>query len=175
MTEPACAALHEALALLSAPRRPRPSAEQRLPEGMSLLLRLAAGEEEASQAAKAESGEPVETVREAAIFYLQQVCFASGGSSYRVLGVDPDAGEERIREHYRWLARWLHPDRNPDEWEVVFSERVGQAWQDLRTAERRQRYDSSLLSHDDWSAVVAAPPVHREAIRRRRRTPRERE
>ena len=159
MTQPAFAALHAALALLQAPRGPRPSEEQRLPGGMSLLLRLAAGEEDASQAARAESGETAQTVREAAIFYLQQVCFASGGSSYRVLGVDPDAGDERIREHYRWLARWLHPDRNPDEWEVVFAERVGQAWQDLRTPERRHRYDTSLLTHDDWSSVVAAPPV----------------
>lgn len=161
MKPPESAALHEALALLRAPRGPRPGPGQRLPEGMPLLMRLVAGEEGALQSAQAATGEAAQTLREAAIFYIQQVCFAPGGNSYRVLGVDASASDERIREHYRWLARWLHPDRNPDQWEIVFAERVGQAWQDLRTAERRQRYDSSLHTTEDWSSVVAAQPIRR--------------
>jgi hypothetical protein len=162
MIHRASVALHEAVALLRAPRGRRPSPEERLPEGMSLLLRLVCGEEDALSTAQTATRETPETLREAAIFYIQQVCFAPGSSSYRVLGVDPDASDEKIREHYRWLARWLHPDRNPDPWEVVFAERVGQAWQQLRTAERRQRHDAVVVdSTDDWSSVVAAAPIPR--------------
>jgi hypothetical protein len=57
------------------------------------------------------------------------------------------------------LARWLHPDRNPDQWEAVFAERVNGAWQDLRTSERRARYLPAQEASDEWSAVVATPPV----------------
>jgi hypothetical protein len=160
MTATASAALLQALALSRAPRTPRPSAGERLPEGTLQLVRIAAGEEEAIANAQAATLESAQTLREAAIFYIQQVFFAPGSNSYRVLGVDPDASDERLREHYRWLARWLHPDRNPDQWEVVFAERVNSAWQDLRTSERRARYQLPVPEPDEWSAVISAPPVH---------------
>jgi hypothetical protein len=161
MTAPVSAALLEALAFLRAPRSRRPGADQRLPEGVLQLIRIAAGEDEASEAAQAATHESPATLREAAIFYIQQVFFAPGSNSYRVLGVDPDASDERLREHYRWLARWLHPDRNPDEWEAVFAERVNNAWQDLRTSERRTRYQPVLEEVVEWSPVVTPPPpVH---------------
>jgi hypothetical protein len=160
MTAPASAALLEALALQRAPRGRRPGPAQRLPDGTLQLVRLAAGEEEATNVAQRATGETTQHLREAAIFYIQQVFFAPGSNSYRVLGVDPDASDERLREHYRWLARWLHPDRNPDQWEVVFAERVNNAWQDVRTSERRARYQPEVEAADEWSAVVAAPPAH---------------
>jgi len=158
MTAPASAALFEALALQRAPRSRRPAPDQRLPEGTLQLVRIAAGEEEATASAQRATGESAHSLREAAIFYIQQVFFAPGSSSYRVLGVDPDAADEKLREHYRWLARWLHPDRNPDQWEVVFAERVNNAWQDLRTSERRARYQPAVEEADEWSTLVAAPP-----------------
>jgi hypothetical protein len=160
MTAPASAALLEALALQRAPRSRRPGPSQRLPEGTLQLVRLAAGEDEATALAQRATGENPQTLREAAIFYIQQVFFAPGSSSYRVLGAEPDFSDERLREHYRWLARWLHPDRNPDEWEVVFAERVNNAWQDVRTSERRARYQPHTQEADEWSSAVAAPPSH---------------
>jgi hypothetical protein len=110
---------------------------------MLLLLRIVAGEEQALSLAQEITRESPAALREAASFYIQQVMFAGDSNSYRVLGVDPDVTDERLREHYRWLARWLHPDRNPDKWEAVYAERVNQAWQDVRTPERRQSYDKS--------------------------------
>lgn len=144
-------ALHHALQLLRTPTGARPSAHERLPEGMLLLIRIVAGDELALAEARQRSEESGEVVREAAAFYIQQVMFASGSHSYRLLGVDADAPDERIKEHYRWLVRWLHPDRNADEWEVVYADRVNRAWQDLRTPSRRQRYDDLRAAE----AVVA--------------------
>lgn len=152
MKSHAGSALPKALALLRAPRGARPGPGDPLPDGMLLLLRIVAGEEQALVIAQESTREPMDTLREAAAFYIQQVMFATDSNSYRVLGVDPGAGDERLREHYRWLARWLHPDRNPDKWEVVYAERVNQAWQDLRTPERRLRYDQQLRESEE------APP-----------------
>ncbi len=159
MTEPAVPALLQALLLFRAPRSARPGAEARLPEGMLTLLRIVAGEDQALAQAQELTGETAKSLREAAGFYIQQVMFAQESSSYRVLGVDPDVPDERIREHFRWLARWLHPDRNPDDWETVYSERVNRAWQHLRTTERRLQYDTSLRE----SAVFNAEN-HRAAV-----------
>ena len=156
MSTDAPQALLEALALARAPRGPRPGPSDRLPDGVFLLLRIAAGEEQALQAARERAQEDSAKLREAATFYLQQVLFAPESDSYRVLGVNPDESEERLREHYRWLARWLHPDRNQDEWEAHYAERVNQAWQNVRNAERRQRYDEDRL------ATAAAMDEHFE-------------
>lgn len=136
-------ALHHALQLLRTPSGARPGPHERLPEGMLLLIRIVAGDEAALSEARQRSEEAGAVVREAAAFYIQQVMFVSGSNSYRLLGVDADAPDERIKEHYRWLVRWLHPDRNPDEWEVIYADRVNRAWQDMRTPERRQRFDEA--------------------------------
>jgi ketosteroid isomerase-like protein len=148
MTNHAGMALMQALALIRAPRSVRPGANEKLPDGMLALIKIVAGEERALAEAQETSGESADTVREAASFYIQQVMFNSDSNSYRVLGVDPDASDERLRENYRWLARWLHPDRNPDQWEVVYAERVNKAWQDLRTTERRLRYEQARQDAD---------------------------
>lgn len=139
-------ALHQALQLLRMPTGARPGPQERLPEGMLLLIRIVAGDELALAEGRQRSEESGEVVREAAAFYIQQVMFAGGSHSYRLLGVDSDAPDERIKEHYRWLVRWLHPDRNADEWEVVYADRVNRAWQDLRTPSRRQRFDGMLAA-----------------------------
>jgi hypothetical protein len=164
MTPPSIPALHHALALYKAPRSVRPGPDERLPDGMLHLLRLVAGEDQALAIAQGLTGESAETIREAAGFYIQQVMFGAGGHSYRVLGVDPDASDEHIRENFRWLARWLHPDRNQDEWETVYVDRVNQAWQHLRTPERRQRYDDGLresaMTFDDQPRTAMAVVRH---------------
>lgn len=152
-------ALFQALALLRAPRGARPGPDEPLPDGILLLLRLVAGEEQALAIAQESTHEPADTLREAAGFYIQQVMFAAECSSYRVLGVDHDVVDERLREHYRWLARWLHPDRNPDKWEAVYAERVNQAWQDLRTPERRQHYDQKLRESTESPRVEPREPL----------------
>jgi hypothetical protein len=146
MSESAGPALEQALACHRAPGLLAAAHSRPLPEGMLLLLRLAAGDQAmAAQCAQA-SGESETEVAEAAAFFIQQVMFAPGTDSYRVLGVEPDAPDERIKEHYRWLVRWLHPDRNTGGWDSVYADRVNIAWQSLRVPERRRSYDQDIAA-----------------------------
>jgi hypothetical protein len=157
MTRAAVPALTSALALRRSPRTALPEASGFLPGGVLLLIRIVAGDETAIAEAKEASAEPIEVLRDASGFYLQQILFAADANSYRVLGVNPEEEDARIREHYRWLARWLHPDRNPDAWEVVYADRVSNAWQNLRTPERRARYDEGLGEAAMPAPTPAAP------------------
>ncbi|PZO07661.1 MAG: hypothetical protein DCF27_10110, partial [Lysobacteraceae bacterium] len=125
-------ALEQALAYYRAPALLAKAALRPLPDDVIELLRLAAGDDaQAAQSADA-SGESPQRVVEAAVFFVQQVMFSAEADDYRVLGVNPGAPAVRLREHFRWLIRWLHPDRNPDDWDSVYSDRVTRAWQSLR-------------------------------------------
>lgn len=131
--------------------------ERPLPEDVGVAIRIAAGECAARDAAVADSGIPPDAVVEACVFFLQQTLFAPGSDSYRILGVHPGDPQERLREHYRWLMKWLHPDRNQDGWETLYADRVNAAWQDLKTPDRRAAYDSRLPAAAP--AMVPAPTL----------------
>ncbi len=60
---------------------------------------------------------------------------------YEVLGVPRDADQDTIRRSYRKLARKYHPDLNSDsDAEERFKE-LGEAYEVLSDAEKRERYD----------------------------------
>src|SRR5215470_6711634 len=61
---------------------------------------------------------------------------------YEVLGVTKDADEEEIKRAYRKLAMQYHPDRNAGDKEAEdkFKE-AAQAYEVLRDADKRRRYD----------------------------------
>jgi curved DNA-binding protein len=60
---------------------------------------------------------------------------------YEVLGVPRDADQDTIRRAYRKLARKYHPDLNSDsDAEDSFKE-LGEAYEVLSDAEKRERYD----------------------------------
>lgn len=68
-----------------------------------------------------------------------------------------------MRDNYRWLMKWLHPDRNQDGWEAVYADRVNVAWQDLKTPDRRARYDQRSPSTQMLTPMASATmrrPVH---------------
>jgi len=65
---------------------------------------------------------------------------------YQLLGIDPQAGAEEIRQAYLDKIRQWHPDRNPDciaEAEEK-TKLLNQAFFVLRDADRRKNYDRML-------------------------------
>ena len=157
MSQAAGPALEQALACHHAPALLAAAQSRPLPNSMLTLLRLAAGDQAMAAHCALASSESETEVVEAAAFFIQQVLFAPGADSYRVLGVNPDAPDAQLKEHYRWLVRWLHPDRNTDDWDSVFADRVNVAWQTLRLPERRRSYDEARRAGTLQQAPAPAP------------------
>ena len=118
--------------------------EQALPSGVLDLIRIAAGCRETLQSAVKITGAGELEIKEASVLFLQQVLFTPTASYYRVLGVQPDAPQAELREHMRWLMKWLHPDQSQSDWESTFAARVVAAWNVLKSKEQRTLYDRSL-------------------------------
>ena len=70
------------------PSRVRIARAEPLPAGVDLLLRIAAGEAEAEGTAIASTGRSRDLIRQAAIFFIEQVLLCPNSDSYRVLGAD---------------------------------------------------------------------------------------
>ncbi len=138
-------ALEWALALLRAPGERYVLRQRPLPEGMELLLGIAAAATPEMLAEQARRfGESETQVLEAARFYAREVLFHPQADAYRTLGVEARANAEKIKAHHRLLQLWLHPDRLQSEDDAVFATRVNSAWSRLRSPERRQAYDEAL-------------------------------
>ena len=148
-------ALEQAITFLSRTDLIAAARQQPLPAGVIDLLKISSGDGDVLLAAQEESRHSQEDVRHAAEFYVQQILFAPESDHYRILGVDPDDAEAKIKLHYRLLVRWLHPDKNASDWEAVFSERINRAWHALRTPERRRHYDEQLSSERTFVTGLA--------------------
>ncbi|MDD3651623.1 DnaJ domain-containing protein [Immundisolibacter sp.] len=153
MSKSSYQALELALALSRAPALAAQLRQRPLPPDVLALIRIAAADDATLAEAAAASGEAPQRIAEAAVLFLQQALFAAGADSYRLLGVPATASQELIKLHHRWLVRWLHPDRQTDDWQAAYMNRVNRAWQDLRTPERRYQYDT--LSHRTGTAFTA--------------------
>ena len=134
-------ALELALALYRAPIKRHALRGMELPRDIGLVIQLASAPQPLLHDVAVDLNETEDTVREASRFYLQQMLFQPDASAYQVLGLPRNAAPERIREHYRWLQRWLHPDRRGEDWEGLLATRVNQAWGHLRTEAARRAYE----------------------------------
>jgi len=112
-----------------------------LPDDVVNLLRIAAGDEEATRAGAALAARSQQAVREAAAFFVEQILLYPGADSYRVLAAKPDASYAELRRNMAILLRWLHPDRDRCGERTIFAARVTRAWDDVKTKERRAAYD----------------------------------
>lgn len=137
-------ALKLAFDLLDFPSQVRVMREAPLPQDLAFLLRIAAGDQEAAQAAVRASGRPLRSVRDAAGFYIEQILLFPEADSYRVLGATSSASNADLRRNMALQLRWLHPDVDPRGERSIFTARVTKAWSDLKTAERRAAYDRRL-------------------------------
>jgi len=76
----------------------------------------------------------------------------------KVLGVNPDAGEEEIRAAYLRKVKEHPPDRSPEEFE-----RIRDAYASLRDPRRRMR--DRLLSVDPFAPLLSV--IEQQARQRR--------
>jgi hypothetical protein len=135
------ATLKMAIDLMHFPLQVRLMRSAPLPDGVLTLVRVAAGDEEATSQATEAVGSSRDTVREAAAFFIEQILLHPDADSYRVLGARPEASNAELRRNMSLLLRWLHPDHDQAGGRSVFARRVTRAWNDLKTQERRAAYD----------------------------------
>ena len=136
-------ALRIALQLIHIPSQIRHARSAPLPDGVQLLLQIAAGDEEAAERGGALVDKSHEEVREAAAFFIEQILFSPNADSYRVLGAQSDATIKDLRRNMSFLLRWLHPDVQGQGERSVFARRVSLAWDALKTPERKAAYDEA--------------------------------
>ena len=130
-------ALGRVVELTQSPQRASLLKAQDLPHDIIIPIRIAGGCGETCWQAVQTTRLPPEAIRDASRTYLQLVLFAEDSDCFRVLGVQPGASTEHMRDHMRWLLRWLHPDRNEGEWESVYADRVIHAWREARATAPR--------------------------------------
>lgn len=79
---------------------------------------------------------------------------------YRLLGIPPDANQQRIRAVYRKLAKRFHPDANHgSESAAELFRQVTNAYQVLSDPKRRAEYDRSLKLRPQPVEVTPSAPV----------------
>lgn len=126
-----------------------------LPAGALDLIRVAAEDRTLADELARRHGTEARRIEDAALHFVHAVMFHPDSDHFRVLGVRPDVDEETLKLHFRWLQKWLHPDRDPDGWSSAYAERVNVAWAQLRRAERRAEYRERL--REDWRPGGAVP------------------
>jgi DnaJ domain len=119
--------LSAAIQLYSAPSLVKQFRRRAMPDDVLVLIKAAAGAPEAVAAFPGHVSRDPDRVREIAAFYIQQTMFLPNAGDYSVLGLTPGASEDKVREHKRWLLKWLHPDRNNNRWEQNYFLQVSQA------------------------------------------------
>lgn len=155
------AAVRVAIDLVHVPSRVRSLRTEPLPGGVLTVLRIAAGEEDAEVAAAETLDRPRELVREACAFFVEQILLAPDADSYRVLGADREATAADLRRNMALLLKWLHPDLNDTGLRSVLAHRVTEAWETLKTPERRADYDRARPDaggHRGSAAAAPSPP-----------------
>lgn len=157
-------AMAVALALVAAPDRADRVRASRMSDGVLDVIRVAAGDVALADEVAVQAGISRREVEEACLHYAHVVMFHSEADHFQVLGVTPDADEDLMKQHFRWLLKWLHPDRDPEGWVSSYAERVNAAWNLLRRSDRRLAYRSERASVSANEAlplcelVAASPP-----------------
>jgi len=79
---------------------------------------------------------------------------------YEILGVNPNASEEEIKNAYRDKALIFHPDRlrnlreEARRWAEERMKRVNKAYETLRDPQKRKQYDADYLQEENESATT---------------------
>ena len=161
-------ALGAALSLIRYPRLALRARKTPLPKGITLLLEVAAGQEEALVEARSLTGQTDKDLKEAAGFFVEQVLLSKATDYYRVLGCDRKDSPVLLRRHMALIMKWLHPDVVSDDCTAagfdrsLYASHVTKAWDALKTEERREAYDIRL---DARAEKTASPAGRKEPLR----------
>jgi hypothetical protein len=131
MNDPRLKAIDVAIAVYRQPNQfviPKPG---HFPDKMLDVIKSAAGDEDTITSLSLHLDMPSDTVSQVCKFYLQKLLTAGGNDPFRMLALDRDATAAEVKEHKRWLLKWLHPDRNPSKWESALFLMIGKAAQQL--------------------------------------------
>jgi hypothetical protein len=139
----AAPALRVAIDLMHVPSRVRLVRSDPLPDGVLMLLQIAAGDQEAISLAAEMTDRSHDVVHQAAGFFIEQILLGPDTDSYRRLAANTAATASELRRNMALLLRWLHPDLDREGERSLFARRVIGAWDDLKTPERRAAYDEA--------------------------------
>lgn len=120
-------AIDRALEAARQPKQLTRPAPKQLPPDILDVIKCAAGDENTLARSALERQLTQDKIRDAARIYLQYIVTHANGSDRMVLGLPPGSTAADIREHKRWMLKWLHPDRNPSKWETNLFHRVKEA------------------------------------------------
>ena len=152
-------ALKVAIDLFYLPSQVRAMRARPLPKGTKLLLRIASGDADAMRTAQELSDRPATAIREAAIFFVEQILLERGADEYRTLGLDQTAPAIELRAHMALLMKWLHPDLSNDNHRSTMARQVLRAWKYVNAPDksRRQPAPSARIPRRQSNAVSEIP------------------
>jgi hypothetical protein len=136
-------AMRAAVYLFHLPAGVRSAREQPLPEGLPLLLQVAAGDDDAATVCAGRLERPVGVVRQAAAFYVEHVVMIPDADAFRTLAAGRGASDIELRRNMAMLLRWAHPDLDRRGERTVFAGRITRAWEALKTPDRRTAYEAA--------------------------------
>lgn len=80
---------------------------------------------------------------------------------YRLLGIPPDADQQRIKAAYRSLAKRFHPDANQgSEAAAELFRQINEAYRVLADTGARRQYDRKLKAEQQSSRAAQPPPAN---------------
>ena len=150
---PRADALVAAISMLERPHAAKLAQASHLPDGVTFLLEIAVGEAHALSKATELTGRTEATLQRAAGFFIEQILLHPGGNSYRMLGANRGTPLSELRRNMALIMRWLHPDVASDASSNLldrsfFARRITQAWETIKTDERRAAYNTSLATKE---------------------------
>jgi hypothetical protein len=163
-------AIAAALSIFERPQLARLARTRPLPSGVTFLLETAAGDAEALAYAMASTGRSEPTIKQAAEFFVEQILLSPNSDSYRILGGDNKSPEPELRRNMALLMCWLHPDLAQGQTgepfdKSAYATRISQAWECVKTPERRASYDARLKARGMYlkarSAYAPVGPMRR--------------
>ncbi len=117
-----------------------------LPPGIDMLLDFVAGKTEINvNELHGDLAEvSVEELKAAAVFYIEHAFFNSKANFYRTLGLNSNATQNQIRDHYKSLIHILCLDQDDKaaQWDEAYAMRINRAYSVLRIPEKREKYNS---------------------------------